>query len=253
MTNTPAASPVAKATGSTPGLIRTFLLDHERLIVIVLVLAFTVWGYHKYADIRAQHDSVVLQQAKLASDAQAKVVAAQAMQAAQDKQDLQALQAKVDAQSAQIAQQNATLVAALAARQKTDASLPLPDLAARWTVLVPTAVPVATAQGVTVAPAGAVATVQALEQIQPLKEELKNETTLKTNDDQLITQQNKSIFDLNTSITGLNAKSVTDKNQCEAEKKVIKDEAKKTAHRWGKFGFIAGFFVRQFIKTETGW
>jgi hypothetical protein len=248
------ASPVAKATGSTPGKIRTFLLDHERLLIVILVIAFGVWGYGKYADIRANEANVALQQAKLATDSQAKVVAAQAAQVQQDKADLEALLTKLEAQNAQLAQANVTLANALANQKKTDATLPLPQLAQRWNALVPDANPVATPNGqVQVSAAGAVATVQALEEVPALKDELKNETQLKVNDDLLITQQTKSIFDLNNSITGLNAKAVTDKTVCEDEKKVIVAQARKSKLKWFKWGVVVGFVGRQIIKTETGW
>lgn len=254
MADSPVSTPVAKATGSVPGKIRTFLLDHERLIIVLVVAAFLVWGYGKYADIRAQHDSVVLQQAKLASEEQAKVVQAQAQQVAQDKAELEALSAKLEAQNAQLAQANITLANALANQKKTDATLPLPELAKRWDVLVPDANPVATPTGqVQLSPAGAVATVQALEEVPALKDELKNETQLKLNDDLIVAQQNKNIFDLGTQITGLQKLDVDHQTQCTAQIAVVKAEARKGKIKWFKIGFITGFLARQVIKSETGW
>src|SRR5208282_2908507 len=105
----------APVTGSTPGLIRTFLLDHERLI-IVAVLAVGLWfGYGKYAQIRLDHDNAVLAQAKITADAQA----------------------KANAQLAQQVAANTALATALTKQQKTDAALPVPDLVNRWAQLVP--------------------------------------------------------------------------------------------------------------------
>jgi len=242
-----ATTPVSKATGSTPGLIRTFLLDHERLIIVVLAIALCWWGYGKYADIRAAHDNATLQQQILVTNQQAAAAKAQAAQAATDAQALQELQTKLAAQSAQIAQANATLAAALAARQKTDATLPLPELAVRWDALVPSANPVATATGVQVSPAGAVATVQALETIPVLKSQLDNETTLKTNGDLLIGQQNKSIFDLTTQVGGLQKLGVDQQKQCTDEIAVVKAQAAKSKRRWFVIGYVAGFLSRQFI------
>lgn len=248
-----ASSPVAKATGSTPGKIRTFLLDHERLLIVLVVALILFWGYGKYADIQAQHDNTVLQQAKLVSEEQAKVVAAQAAQVAQDKVELEALSAKLEAQNAQLAQANITLANALVNQKKTDASLPLPELAKRWSILVPEAVPVATPTGVQVTPAGAVATVQTLEEVPALKDELKNETQLKLNDDLIVAQQNKNIFDLGTQITGLEKLDTDHQTQCTAQINVVKAEARKSKLKWFKWGVVVGFLGRQIIKTETGW
>lgn len=247
------AVPVAPATGSTPGLIRTFLLDHERLLIILILAVLCFWGYSKYADIREKHDSIVLAQAKLAADAQAKVVEAQAQQVAVDAAQLQILQTKIQSQNEQLTQANATLASALATRQKTDSTLPLPELAVRWTSLVPEAIPVASASGVTVSPSGAVATVQALEQVPSLKTELDNETQLKMNDDILITSQTKSIFDLTAQTGGLQKQNVLDKQQCVDEKKVMSDQFRKSKLKWFKWGVVVGFVGRQLIKTQTGW
>src|SRR5271168_4604706 len=94
----------APVTGSTPGLIRTFLLDHERLIIIV-ILAVGLWfGYGKYAQIRLDHDNAILAQAKITADAQAKANQQLAAQVADDKAQLEALSAKLEAQNQQLTQ-----------------------------------------------------------------------------------------------------------------------------------------------------
>lgn len=248
------SSPVAKATGSTPGKIRTFLLDHERLIIVIVLAIGMVWGYGKYADIRAHDADEAFQQAKLASDSQAKVVAAQAAQVQQDAVILKELQDKLEAQNAQLAQANVTLANALANQKKTDATLPLPQLAQRWDALVPDANPVATPNGaVQLTAAGAVATVQALEEVPALKDELKNETQLKLNGDLIIGQQKTSIDNLTTQVTGLQTLDTDHQTQCKADIAVVKAQARKSKIRWFKIGFVAGFISRQIIKTETGW
>jgi multidrug efflux pump subunit AcrA (membrane-fusion protein) len=244
---------MATITGSTPGKIRTFLLDHERLLIVVLFAALCWWGYGKYADIRANDANVELQKQVLITKQDAAVAQAQAAQAATDAQQLKALQDQLQAQSVQIAQQQAQLKQALADRQKTDATLPLPELATRWTALVPLAVPVATPQGVTVTPAGAVATVQALEEIPEVKSELVNETTLKTNDDKIIAQQTTNITDLTTQVTGLKTLNAADAKQCTDEKNQMKAEFRKSKRHWFIAGTVVGWAARQVVKTYTGW
>jgi hypothetical protein len=250
-------TPVAKATGSTPGLIRTFLLDHERLIIVVILACAMVWGYGKYADIRAAHDNATLQaqvlvtnQAKAASDAQA-------AQAVQDKAALQALTDKLTAQNQQLANANTALTAALANQKKSDATIPLPELDTRWASLVPGV----SAADVTLSPTGLVqvpqadarATVEKLEEVPVLAAELANETTLEKNDQLVIGQQTKNIFDLNTQVTGLQTLQADKDKQCTDQINVVKAQAKKSKIRWFKIGFVAGFVTRQVIKMETGW
>jgi len=251
-------------TGGELGKIRSFLLDHEKLL-ITLILAVTLWwGYGKYAQIRLDHDSAALKQATLVSQQQAQQNAALLVQAQQqaavvaaDKAALQALTDKVTAQNAQLAQANATLASALARQQKTDASLPVPDLVNRWAQLVPGsnfAGAVTSGNNVQVTPSNALQTVQQLEKVPVLTTELANETTAKANDDQVITSQNKNIFDLNSQVTTLNAsvfgwqkQDTDDKAQCVEQIKVVKDEARKSKRRWFVIGYVAGFLSREFI------
>src|SRR5271167_1159228 len=246
----------APVTGSTPGLIRTFLLDHERLIIVV-VLAVGLWfGYGKYAQIRLDHDNAVLAQAKITADAQAKANAALAQQVSDDKAALQALTDKLSAQNQQLVNANTALATALSRQQKTDAALPVPDLVNRWAQLAPGTNftgAIGSGNNVTVTPSNALATVQQLEKVPVLTQQLTNETTEKTNDDQLLSQQNKNIFDLNTSVTtlngqivGLNKTIVDNGNVCAEQIKVVKDDARKSKRKWFIIGFVAGFLTREF-------
>ncbi len=236
----------APTTGSTPGKIRTFLLDHERLIIVVFAAVLLWWGYGKYADIRAQHDNAVLQQAKITTDSQLKVTQAQAAQVQADEAQREALQAKLEAMNAQLVAANTQLATALATRQKTDAALPITDLAARWNILVPVATPTVTPTGLSVSQTGAVATVQALEQVPVLQTQLSNEIQLKQNDDQLLTVDAKSIADLNTQVAGAFKLDTDHQAQCVAQINVVKAEAAKSKRRWGKFGFVIGVITGAF-------
>lgn len=193
----------APITQSTPGKIRTFLLDHERLILVLIVAALVWYGIGKYQDIRAAHDNSVLAAAKLATDAQLKTNAAVLAQKQADDATRAVLQSKIEAQNVQLIAANTQLASALASRQHVDLELPLPDLAVRWNQLVPAATPTATPGGLGIDQRGAVATVVALEQIPALQSELTNETQLKANDDQLLTAANIGISDRDKQIGGL--------------------------------------------------
>jgi hypothetical protein len=241
---------MATASGSTPGLIRSWLLDHERLI-IVLVAAAVIWlGYVKVTNAIAAHDDAQLKQAQIVANQQAQQNAALAAQVQQDKQQLQALTDKVTAQNAALVAANTQLATALAKQQKTDAQLPPPELAQRWAQITPNmpagGVTLSTDNTMHVTQAAAVDTVQQLEKVPVLQQQLDNETTQKNNDDLLIGQQNKNIFDLNGQITGLN-KTVVDNNKvCQDTIADVKAKAAKSKRRWFIIGYVAGFLTREF-------
>jgi hypothetical protein len=247
----PATAPV---TGNTIGHIRAFLLDHERLLIVLIAAVVIFLGYVKVTNIIAEHDKVQLQQAQIAADAQKAANVQLAQQVAQDAAQLKELSDKLTAQNQQLANANTALASALVNRQKTDATLPPTDLATRWMQLVPTmpsgGVKVATNGDFDVTPAGSVATTQQLEQVPVLSEQLKNETTAKENDDKIITQQTTNIFDLNGQVTGLNKQIVDNDKVCQAAIKVEKDNARKGKRKWFIIGYIAGFASKVFLTSK---
>lgn len=242
---------MATVTGSVPGKIRTFLLDHERLIIVVLAALLIWFGSGKIETIIANHDNAQLAAQKLITDAQVKQNQQLAVQVQQDAASLQALQAKLESQNAQLVQANATLVSVLANRQKVDSTLPPTELAARWHALVPQAQPVTSPVGFTVDAGSAVATVQSLEQVPILTEQLKNETIAKQNGDQVIASQTVSITDLNKQATGLNLQIADQAKQCTDQIKVVKDEARKSKRSWFIIGYIAGFASHVFLASHS--
>jgi hypothetical protein len=262
-----AVSPVH---GGEIGKIRSFLLDHEKLFITIIVAIVLWWGYGKYADIRLQHDTAVLQQQKLINEAQAKANAAALEQQQKDdairikdEQDRQIEAAKLQQQNAALVQANTALAAALTKAQKQDATLPPTELAARWQQLVPAAPPasitVAPTGGMTVSSAAAVTTVQELEKVPVLTTELANEKIKESNTETMLASSNESIGFLNQSITdrdkridGLNLTIVGNQKQCTDEKNVMKSEFRKSKRRWFVIGYVAGFVSRQAIKSYLG-
>lgn len=256
------ATAISKITGSELGKIRTFLLDHERLIIVVILAVGLWWGYGKYAQIRLDHDSAVLKQAQIVATQQAQANAQLAVQAQQaaaqsaaDKAALQVVTDKVTAQNQQLTAANVALATALTKQQKTDATLPIPDLVNRWAQLAPgtnfDGAAVSNSGNVTVTPSNARATVEALEQIPTLKTQLANETTKEQDDQQIIASQTKSITDLNTQVTTLNASvagaqklDVDDKAAAADEIKVIKAQCAKSKRKWFVAGYILGFLSK---------
>jgi hypothetical protein len=238
-------------TGGEIGKIRSFLLDHERLLIVAIVVVGLWFGYGKYAQMRIDHDSAVLKQAQIVAAQQASQDAALAQQVTADKAQLQALTDKLTAQNQQLVNANTALATALSKQQHTDATLPPNELAQRWAQITPSmpagGVTVSSNNAIQVTQAGAVATVQQLEQVPVLTQQLANETTQKNNDDQLLAQSTKNIFDLSNQVTGLN-KSIVDNNAvCQDQIKLVKAQAAKSKRRWFIIGYVAGFLSREFI------
>lgn len=254
----------APVTGNTIGHIRAFLLDHEKLIIVAIAALVIFLGYVKITNIIADHDAANLKAAQIVAQTQADQNAALAKQAlvnaqqiADDKAQLQVLADKLTAQNQQLVNANTALATALTKQQNTDAALPVPDLVNRWAQLAPGTDftgAISSGNNVSVTPSNALATVQQLEKVPVLTTQLANETTEKSNDDQLIAQQNKSIFDLNnqvgtlnTSVGGLNKQIVDDKAVCQEQIKVVKDNARKSKRTWFIIGFVSGFIAREFL------
>jgi hypothetical protein len=227
----------------------TFIKSHEKILGMVLITAVIFGSWSHIETIIQRHDASHEVQAQIVATAQAQKNAAIAAQVAVDKQAFDALQAKVTAQNAALVQANTALTAALTKQQKTDAGLPLPDLANRWLTLVPEAKPTVTVDGgVFLGTSGAIATVQQLEQVPVLQTELTNEQTLVTNGNALTVAQTKQVTDLTAEVSGLKLKAVDDKNVCNADIKVLKDAASKSKRRWFLVGLITGFLGRSAIK-----
>lgn len=241
----------APVTGSTPGLIRTWLLDHERLIIVAIVVVGLWFGYGKYVQMRIDHDAAALKQAQVVATQQAAQDAALAKQVQADKDQLQALTDKVTAQNQQLTAANVALATALSRQQHTDATLPPNELAQRWAQITPSM----PAGGVTVTPdnamkvtqAGAVATVQQLEQVPVLTQQLANETSQKNNDDLLLAGSNKNITDLSLQVVGLNKQIVDNQTVCTDSINLVKAQAAKSKRKWFVIGYVAGFLSRQFL------
>lgn len=227
----------------------SFVKAHEKILGMTLVAAVIFGGWSHIETIIQRHDASHEVQAQIVATAQAEKNAAIAAQVAVDNAAFSALQAKVTAQNAALIQANVALATALAKQQKTDAGLPLPELANRWLALVPDAKPTVTVDGGVFLPeSGAVATVQQLEEVPVQAQELVNDQILITNGNDLAGVQTKQVADLNAQVSGLNLQIVDNGKVCDARVKVIKDAAAKSKRRWFLIGLVSGFIGRSIIK-----
>lgn len=253
---TPAVAGVSAQLSPTPPIptnsISTFLKHHETFLLIVLgfVLFWFVTG--KVQDIIAAHDNANLQAATAVLNAQIDSDKKQAVLVAQQAADYKALSEKFQAQNDALARANTALSVKLSERQNTNNNLTLPDLLVRWQQLVPPATLSITNGQATISDTGAHATVNELEKVPVLTEQLANEKTSNENNLTLLSASNKQVSTLNDSVTGLNKQIAAANGVCEEKIKTVKDAAAKSKRRWFVVGYIAGFISRQAIKTYTG-
>jgi hypothetical protein len=228
--------------------ISTYVKAHEKLL-LALVAGLVLWfGIGKIDTLIQHHDSAALVQAQATLQSQQSKDAALATQATAQAAQFQALATKVDAENAALVNANATLAAALTKQQKTDAGLPPTELAKRWDMLVPTASATVVTGGILLPNDGAVATVQSLEQIPTLTQELTNETTQLANAQSLVTAEGQQVTTLNTEVSGLHLEIVDSQKVCQAQIAEVKAADRKSKRRWFLTGLVLGFLGRSAIK-----
>ena len=233
--------------------VSAFLKRHETLIIVVLGFLLFWFVTGRVENILAAHDNANLNIVKAQLVAQVATDKKTQDLVAQQATDMKALNDKVLAQDAALAQANKALATALSQRQQTNNNLPLPELAARWSVLVPGA------NGITfdgehllVDNASSHATVNELEKVPVLTTQLANETKVAENTNSLLSAANGQVTTLNTLVAGKDLDLKKADDTCKAEIKTVKDAARKSKRRWFIGGFIAGFTSRQAIKTYFG-
>lgn len=233
----------------------TWILRHERLIIIVLALVFLGWIGSKWID----HSATV--------DKQKAVVAQQELADQKDKDSQLAAQVKQSTTEyqqlvTQLAQQNQQLAAnitqrntALIVQQASDQKLTNPQVATRWQQVAPNVAPNAvtpTATGVEVTQQGARDTVAALEQIPVLQKDLKDSQQEFTNQQQELDKSNQLVSQLNLQVTGLGTQITDGQKACKAEITSVKADARKGKMKWFKIGFVTGFVSGLWVSHATG-
>lgn len=233
---------------------------HHTLIKAILAIAL-IWGISgKIQKSWANHEQHVFDKSsaelqvkeQAASDA-AKQASVQAAANVQLAAQYAALVKKVDTENAVLEKANEDLRGQLKNQQAIDTTLPLEDLSKRWQTLASLQPADVTAgEGiVTVSPAGAHATVSALENVPVLTQELKNsQDTVQNNVSQITSANtlaaglNSQVADLNKQVTALQAKNVASDKTCDAkvaEVKAKNKSAMRTAFKRGlEIGAIAG-------------
>jgi hypothetical protein len=225
-----------------------YIKAHEKLVLAFIAAGVLWFSIGHIEGIIAKHDDANLKQAQVTLATQASKDAVLATQATQQAEQYKALAAQVAQQNAALEATNAALAAALTRQQKTDATLPPIELVARLNTLVPTAGATFTPNGVTLPEAGAVATVQQLEKVPVLTQELSNSQAEAKNDLSLLTASTGQVATLNSEVSGLRLENTDEKNVCTQQLRVQADAARKRERRIGIIGAVIGVILRSMIK-----
>jgi hypothetical protein len=237
-----ATSPVTPSliTTLTPAFLQhwiTFVKAHEKLLIVALA-GFLV--YHistKGIDAWVAHDTAKSNAAAITVKTDTTVT--------------DALKSQIETLQSTVASQNATMLAAIAATQKSvknaqnsDATLSQADLAARIAKLVnipqQDIVPDTTTHNLDLTQTGAVSVAQQLELVPALQSEVESLNTIVTNDTTVIAGQNNLIAQLNKDVTDAKAQDVQDV-------KTLKAQNKKSFLHGLKVGAIGGFIAGVFV------
>jgi hypothetical protein len=236
-----AASPTEVQKLEASGL--SWLQKHERLIVIVLVLALLGWGANKAFSIVENRDK------------QAATLAAQTLAAQQQKDQAlnqavaastaqyQALVQTLTQQNTQLAKSVATRDSALTVQQTVDKTLAPSALADRWELLTKSAQGsiIDNGQTIEVTPDAALTTVQQLEQVPVLTLNLQDEDKVLANTKSELASANQVIGTQKEDIAGLQTQLADQKKADATELAAEKAAARKSKIKWFGAGFVAGF------------
>ena len=206
-----------------------FTKAHERLISIIGLLFLFFFLGNKYLNYSATKADARNQAAQATLVAQQKANEALAQQNQQAQAQYQVLLGQLNAQNQRLTAEMLTLSQTLATQQKKDSALPAPELALRHETLLGVSSGVAsTENGFLVSPANELQTVQSLESLPVLKQQLSDETQMSSGKDKQITSINTVVTGLNGQINGLNLQIADADKACSVKIDTVKQDARKS-------------------------
>lgn len=223
-----------------------WFLAHERILALFAILAVVGFAGNKYLNLEAARADARNQAAQQTLAAQKEVNAQLAQQNALAQQQYQTLVGQLNAQNQRLTAEMLTLSQTLATQQKKDSALPAPELALRHEALLGVSSGVtSTENGFQVSTPVEIQTVQSLESLPVLKQQLSDETQIASGKDKQITSINTVVTGLNDQINGLNLQLTDSGKACDAKLVDIKANARKSKRNW----FIRGLGIGAAIGT----
>ncbi len=222
-----------------------FVKAHETLLIVLPIIAGLLFCINKYENYA--HDEAVGKNAVAQQQLQDQITKNQelAAQSAASQQAYAKLAAQVSTQNALIATQIAALKQKTEQQQQIDATLPLAELAKRWAGLISMAEPEIQAVGENVSISGQAAhkTVEQLEMVEPLHNEVLAGHKIEDN----LTAQLNSCNAVNKAqadqITGMASQIQKADVACQKEISVIKSNARKSKFKYLIGGIVGGILM----------
>jgi uncharacterized membrane-anchored protein YhcB (DUF1043 family) len=243
ITTTSSGTPTSSPLTTVETTVTSWLKLHERLIIAVLLIGAGIFGFQKYADIRATDASAKVQTAQAQLVAQQAAVAQQSAQVQQTTAQYQSLVAQLSQQNAQLSTSIAQRNQALTVQQTTDKVMPLPQLATRWAADADFDASTLQTNGATlIVPQEVVAdTVEKMDSIPVLQANLNDVQSELTNTKTELTSANTLIGQQKQDIAGIQQQNIDQVKADNAEIANVKAQARKSRMKWFGVGYVAGF------------
>ena len=242
-----ASSATTTSTASASSL--TWLQKHERLVIIFMSLLLAYFIVDKGFSLASSYESHKSQQASSVLSTQAAEVASELAQA-------KAQLADYETALAASTKQNATLTEAIASRNQTvivqqqkDATLPPSQLATRWQGLVNNTGVETAVNGYAVTEEAAIATVEQLEQVPVLTQNLKDVTTEEAGLQTDVNDANALISSGKLTVAGLQLQLTDQDKSCTASINALKANDNKSKLKWFGIGYVSGFISGIIVKV----
>ena len=245
--STPTGTTVTTTTGAHAYF--EFLKVHETLIIAIGTILLVLFLGNKWLNNRAAVAVAQYDAAKQALVIQVTANEQLAKQATDQAAQYQKLLAQVTAQNAALVTQINHRDQAVIVQQQALATLPLPQVGARWVQLldVPPATVVYTTSGLLVSDDTARKTVQELELVPVLKADNADLQKISSGKDQQLVQLTALNTTLNSQIGGLNLQIVDEQKACSTQVTAIKATAAKSKRNWFLTGLGIGGTVAAYL------
>lgn len=227
--------------------ISKYVLAHERLLIVVGVIALTLFLGNKWINHEAKVAELENSKAQAVAAQQAIVVQNLTSQLAVAQKNSDAVVAQTSLQVSLLQGQIAALQANLAQQQQKIKSEPLPDLAVRWNDLVGGGVQ-NTDKGLVVSETAARTTVSQLVEIPVLNQTIQAQTSELVEKDKAIAAQAGTISASTSLIVGLNTQLSENSKACKTQIDLEIAKSRKSKRNFFIAGFIAGIGTRIFGK-----
>lgn len=226
---------------------KSWILAHERILIIFAVLFFAAFLGNKWINHSAE---VASEKSVAAQQVLQEQINTNVNIAAQLKDEVKAYKetlATLTAQNAALVQSISQRQVAVQKQQKIDQTLPLPDLGKRLATVAGITTPeiTATVKGLEISEVGSRAITQLLETLPQLQQDVADLKVVAANKDIQIASLTNLVNSLNTQVDGLKKELVDKDVACKAEIKLEKAKARKSKLRY----FLTGLGIGAGIAT----